>query len=89
MVERHRPLAALAVTQGDPSGIGVEIAIKAWRERTPLTPAFFLLADPDHVARQARDLGLPAPVEACAPADAARVFGRALPVVPLAARVRG
>ena len=88
-MERHRPRAALAVTQGDPSGIGVEIAIKAWRGRGPGTPPFFLLADPDHVVRQARALGLDAPVEACAPAEATHVFGRALPIVPLVARVSG
>ena len=46
----------LAMTQGDPSGIGVEIAIKAWLARTPASAPWFLLADPAHVARVAAEL---------------------------------
>ena len=54
--------APLAVTQGDPSGIGPEIAIKAWLARDAHTPPWFLLADPQHIARTAAALGLSAPV---------------------------
>ena len=81
--------AALAVTQGDPSGVGVEITLKAWARRGPDAAPFFLLADPDHVARVALSLGLPVPVKSVDPREAAAIFDTALPVVPLAARVRG
>jgi 4-hydroxythreonine-4-phosphate dehydrogenase len=83
---RIRPLA---LTQGDPSGIGPEIALKAWLSRTKDTPAFFLLADPLHLARQAEALGLSVPIEVADPADAGAIFSRALPVVPLSRQVRG
>ena len=79
----------LAMTQGDPSGIGVEIAIKAWLARTPASAPWFLLADPAHVARVAAELGLAAPVASVAPADTIATFSTALPVVPLEAPVQG
>jgi 4-hydroxythreonine-4-phosphate dehydrogenase len=79
----------LAATQGDPSGIGVEIAIKVWLRRDDRTPAFFLLADPGHVARTAALLGAPLRAATTVPQEAARVFQEALPIVPLANAVRG
>ena len=81
--------APLAVTQGDPSGVGPEIAIKAWLARKADAPPWFLLADPDHIERTAKTLGLDAPVKGVTPAQAADVFAQALPVVPLHARVIG
>lgn len=75
---------SLALTQGDPAGIGPEIALKAWmaREAAGLAP-FFLIGDPDLLARRAERFGLPVPLQPCAPEEAAAVFARALPVVPL------
>ena len=81
--------APLALTQGDPSGVGVEIALKAWLARDRARAPFFLLADPDHVARLARGLGLDVPIAAVAPGEAAATFAAALPVVALANRVHG
>ena len=44
--------ASLALTIGEPAGIGPDIALAAWRRRRELAlPAFYLLADPDFVAR--------------------------------------
>ena len=40
----------LALTSGDPAGIGAEIAIKCWQQREGL-PAFFLLDDPDRISK--------------------------------------
>jgi 4-hydroxythreonine-4-phosphate dehydrogenase len=79
----------LAATQGDPSGVGVEIAVAAWLRRTQTSPRFFLLADPDHVARTAALIGVAAPVQPVLPAEAAQVFDSALPVVPLSRSVKG
>ncbi|HWG05444.1 MAG TPA: 4-hydroxythreonine-4-phosphate dehydrogenase PdxA [Beijerinckiaceae bacterium] len=80
---------ALALTQGDPSGIGPEIAVKAWLAGAPEDYPFFLLADPDHLARVTAALGLEAPIAIVEPTKAAAVFATALPVVPLTTRVIG
>ncbi len=75
--------APLALTQGDPAGIGPEIALAAWRDRAVLPAPFFLLADPAFMAGLAARLDLPVPVEAATPETARAIFPRALPVVPL------
>ncbi len=85
---QHRQ-APLAVTQGDPSGIGPEIALMAWMHRRPGDQPFFALADPHHLTRLAAQLGLAVPIETVEPSQAREAFGRALPVVPLARRIAG
>jgi 4-hydroxythreonine-4-phosphate dehydrogenase len=75
--------APLALTMGDPAGVGGEIAVAAWRALRESGPAFFAVDDPDRLAA----LGAPvAPVSE--PAEAPALFARALPVLPepLAAR---
>ncbi|MFD0934188.1 4-hydroxythreonine-4-phosphate dehydrogenase PdxA, partial [Methylobacterium trifolii] len=75
----------LALTLGDPAGIGPELALAAWLGRggrDPLPP-FFLVADPDFVERTAHRLGLSVPVAEIDPETAIEVFPRALPVVAL------
>jgi 4-hydroxythreonine-4-phosphate dehydrogenase len=80
----------LALTQGDPSGIGPELALKAWRARVERgLPPFFVLADPDHLARTAAALRLDVPLREAAPSQAAAIFPDALPVAPLGRPVRG
>jgi 4-hydroxythreonine-4-phosphate dehydrogenase len=75
----------LALSIGDPSGIGPEIAIAAWRRRGELAlPPFYLLGDPRLVAARARLVGAEIAIAESAPADAIRTFDGALPVVPLA-----
>ena len=76
----------LAMSVGDPSGIGPEIAVAAWllRERMAL-PAFYLLCDPDLLAARARSLGLHVPFAETTPANAAATFPTRLPIVPLRA----
>jgi 4-hydroxythreonine-4-phosphate dehydrogenase len=71
------------VTQGDPAGIGIEIALKAWLRREELSLApFALVADEAVVAAACRHLRLDVPLE---PGDeAASSFIRALPVIPIA-----
>lgn len=80
-------MRALALTIGEPAGIGCDIALAAWamrRERD--VPAFYLLADPDHVAARAKRIGLAVPLAAATPEDAALRFDSALPVVPIEER---
>jgi len=78
-------LSVLALSIGDPSGIGPDVALSAWLERTRLdVPPFALIADPAQLASRARRLGVDVPL---APADidtAAAQFAAALPVIPLA-----
>ena len=76
----------LALTMGEPAGVGGELTLKAWAALRKTGPAFVAL---DDVARlRALDPGVP--IEAVETIEAAgAVFGRALPVlaVPLAAAV--
>src|SRR5215213_8611854 len=78
----------LALTLGEPAGIGPDIALAVWQRREDLAlQPFYLLADPEFVARRAHHLGLVIPLRVVEPEDAARAFARALPVVPLAEKV--
>ena len=74
----------LALTVGDPGGIGLDVAIGAWqaREQEDLPP-FYLIADPDAVQARAKLLGCELPIVATDPATCARQFGEALPIIPL------
>lgn len=72
--------APLALTGGEPAGIGLEIAAGAWAALRG-DPAFFLLADRTHAEAAARLAG-PVPVIAIdAPEDAAAAGARGLPVL--------
>jgi 4-hydroxythreonine-4-phosphate dehydrogenase len=78
----------LALTLGEPAGIGPDITLLAWLRRRDLAlPPFYVLGDPDDLTRRARLLGLDVPVTTCAPQDAVAIFPQALPVVPLAEKV--
>jgi len=76
----------LAMTMGDPAGIGPELALRAWQARDSKSSPFFVLADPAALATLARRLGLTVPLAEVAAEGAAGAFARALPVAPLAAR---
>jgi 4-hydroxythreonine-4-phosphate dehydrogenase len=77
-------MAILALTSGDPNGIGPEIALDAWRRRQrEKIPAFYLLSDPRLLYERARRIGHEVSVAEVTPDDAGRVFADALPVVPL------
>lgn len=82
--------APLALTLGDPAGIGPEIALAAWRARDdgPGLPPFFLVGDPDFVERRASEIGLQVPIAEVGADWAVEVFPRALPVVPLPSGTR-
>lgn len=74
----------LALTMGEPSGIGGEIALAAWLRRGEGVPPFVLLDDPARIAALAGSLGLAVPVRAVEkPAEAGAAFPEALPVLPL------
>ncbi|MGZ9032938.1 MAG: 4-hydroxythreonine-4-phosphate dehydrogenase PdxA [Rhodospirillales bacterium] len=77
-----KPAPPLAVTMGEPAGIGGEITLMAWLRREVGVPAFFVIDDADRLEGLGSSLGLPVPVRRIdAPADAAAVFADALPVL--------
>jgi 4-hydroxythreonine-4-phosphate dehydrogenase len=72
----------LALTLGEPAGIGPDIAIKAWLNRNELKlPPFYLLGDRDFVARRADILGLDVDLADVAAEEAVSAFASALPIV--------
>jgi 4-hydroxythreonine-4-phosphate dehydrogenase len=74
----------LALTLGEPAGIGPDITFAAWRRRTELNLApFYLLADPDFVVRCAQRIAPDVPIAVVEPAAAATSFASALPVVDI------
>jgi len=74
----------LALTIGEPAGIGPDLTLALWRRRIELDlPAFYLIADPDFLAARARFLGIEVSLAEVTPQQAATTFERALPVVPL------
>jgi 4-hydroxythreonine-4-phosphate dehydrogenase len=82
------PPPPLALSLGDPAGVGPEIAVKAWRALRDGGPAFLVVGDHDLVASASGEGG--AIVQRIgAPEEAAAVFPRAVPVLdqPLRAPV--
>jgi 4-hydroxythreonine-4-phosphate dehydrogenase len=81
LIETRLPVA---VTMGEPAGIGGEIALKAWLARGTGLPAFYVVDDPDRLAALARTLAWDVPVRAITvPAEALSRFPEALPVAPI------
>ena len=76
--------APLALTCGEPAGIGPDVTLAAWlRRREAKLPPFYAIGSVELFERRARHLGLDVPVRVVAPEDAAAVFATALPVVDL------
>jgi 4-hydroxythreonine-4-phosphate dehydrogenase len=74
----------LALTSGEPAGIGPDIAIAAWLRRNELgLPPFYLLGDPDCISRRARTLGVKVDIAEVGAGEACDVFARALPVASI------
>jgi len=72
----------LALTSGEPAGIGPDIAIAAWLRRNELDlPPFYVLGDRALFAARAKILGLKIELADAVPEDAGKVFANALPVV--------
>ncbi len=79
----------LAVTMGEPAGIGGEITLKAWLDHRGDLPAFYVIDDPDRLAALARRLEWPVPIRPIdAPDRAPSLFANALPVRPIEKAIR-
>ncbi|UXM93901.1 4-hydroxythreonine-4-phosphate dehydrogenase PdxA [Bartonella sp. HY329] len=74
----------IAISSGDPSGIGLEIALKAWlnRKSSMLSP-FFIIGDATIITQRAKLLGLDVDIEVTNKDNLAKNFDFALPVLPL------
>ena len=76
-------IAPLALTLGDPNGIGPEITLKAWRALRETGPAFVIYADIERLNAAAHSLCLTAPLAVEQAEDVARVFLDRPPVIAL------
>lgn len=74
----------LALTMGDPAGIGLDLSLTTWlgrRERS--TPAFIFIGDPGALAARAALLGHSVTIRETDCQRAGSVFADALPVLPV------
>lgn len=77
----------LALTQGDPAGIGPELTLAAWSERKERAiPPFAYLGDIATLSGLAERLGLAIPLRSVGWDEAEACFATALPVIELANR---
>ncbi len=77
----------LALTLGEPAGIGPDLALAVWQRRAELDiPAFYIVGDGGWLRRRAGVLGLDVPIAEVAPGGAAKAFAAALPVVGIEAK---
>ena len=77
----------LAMTMGDPAGIGPELTLAAWRARTPGAP-FIVFAAPGVLAAAAKRAGFKVPIIETDLAGVRAALSHGLPVVPLEKRGR-
>ncbi|ORE97728.1 4-hydroxythreonine-4-phosphate dehydrogenase PdxA [Aurantimonas sp. 22II-16-19i] len=83
------PAAPLAVTLGEPSGVGPDILLMLKASSDGRLPPLFVLADPSMLKARAERLGLAASIDVAivgSPEEAGEVPARALAVLPLAER---
>ncbi len=74
----------LALTLGEPAGIGPDIALKVWHRRAALgVPPFYVISDPEFLARRARRIDLEIPISVVEARSACSDFSTRLPVVAL------
>jgi 4-hydroxythreonine-4-phosphate dehydrogenase len=81
----HLPLA---LTLGEPAGIGPDLTLAVWQRRVELgLPAFYIVGDMEFLKTRARVIGLDVSLSAVTPAqtcsDICAAFERSLPVAPL------
>lgn len=76
---------AIAVTMGEPAGIGGELTLSAWKRRKDQSlPPFFAVDNPDRLARVAARLNWEVPLAVIeTPEQATDCFAHSLPVLPI------
>jgi 4-hydroxythreonine-4-phosphate dehydrogenase len=74
----------LALTMGDPAGIGGELTLRAWQALRATGHCFVALDDPDRLAALAAAIGCDVPIRVMTdPAVASETFRDALPLLPV------
>jgi 4-hydroxythreonine-4-phosphate dehydrogenase len=73
----------LAVSLGDPAGIGPEIIVKAWMALRHTGPTFVVVGDHDALVAASPGVGVGGVRRVGAPDEASEVFSQALPVLDL------
>lgn len=82
--ESLRPMPPLALTMGEPAGIGAEITLKAWHALRGGGLTFFYVGPNELLRATARRMGLAEAVRSVAsPAEARACFADTLPVLDL------
>ena len=76
--------APIAVTMGEPGGIGLETTIKAWSTLNGAAPPFYLIDDPKRVKSAGCKIAI-----INDPSEAAAHFGNALPIFPIGTAIHG
>jgi 4-hydroxythreonine-4-phosphate dehydrogenase len=74
----------LALTLGEPAGIGPDLALAIWQRRSELDiPRFYIVGDAEFLRRRADRLGLKVPISTVTPQVATAAFSSSLPVVAI------
>ena len=74
----------LALTLGEPAGIGPDITFLAWRQRKELDlPPFYVLGDPQFLMRRCERVAPGLKIAEVEPSEACAAFKTALPVVDI------
>ncbi|UYQ71047.1 4-hydroxythreonine-4-phosphate dehydrogenase PdxA [Pelagibacterium flavum] len=77
-------MAPLALTMGEPAGIGPDLILQLYADRQSLgLPVFAVYGHASFLAARAERLGLNIDIEAIAPEDTTETFQRALPVIDI------
>lgn len=73
----------IALSIGEPAGVGPELALQLWATRVKnRVPPFLLVGDPALLAARANDIGINVKIAECDAGNAVREFDRAMPVLP-------
>ena len=78
MIDHHPPI--LAISMGEPAGIGGEVILKAWAQKSNTDP-FFVIDDPERLKKITNKINIKVPIKTISsPFEALDVFSHALPV---------
>ena len=79
----------IALSMGEPAGVGLELALALWTAREAAgLPPFIAIGDPAAFADRARLIGLDVPVVESEPEGAPALFGERFPVLPVGTACR-
>ncbi len=89
MAGERRPEAPLALSMGEPAGVGPELALALWSARSARrTPPFVAVGDPGVFASRAALLGIDLPLAETEPERAPALFPDRFPIYPVGAPCR-